>query len=177
MLFSADIILRASKCLRLAGINGSKMSYWIASGVYWSAVLFTNPLVTITGPLYSLQIRGVIYQTAGVRYWSAEKIKMLKTNPKKKKKNPGSSRYNALTFYEKKSHFTIPLSMFFPLYSSYLLQVHFTSCNLRLNQFINFLIPYANFFKVRQKNAKNPPIAICLLYIWQISRKLAYGIR
>ena len=65
--------------------------YWIAGGNYWSAVSLTNPLVTITGPKCSLQIRGVIYQSAVVNYWSTEKIKMLKTDHKnvlsQKKKN------------------------------------------------------------------------------------------
>ena len=31
----------------------------------------------------SFIIRSVIYQTVGVNYWSAEKIKMFKTDPKK----------------------------------------------------------------------------------------------
>ena len=42
----------------------------------WSAMSSTNPRC-------SLQIRGVIYQSAGVNYWSEEKIKMLETYPKK----------------------------------------------------------------------------------------------
>ena len=80
--------------------------YWIAGGVYWSAVSFTNPLVTITGPRCRLLIRDVIYKSAGVNYWSAEKIQMLKTDPKKVPRPKfvfaRSSWYNDLTFYEKK---------------------------------------------------------------------------
>jgi len=65
----------------------------------------------------SLLIRGVICQSAGVNYWSAEKIKMPKTDPKKVPSQKfvfaRTSRYNDPTFYEKKnSHFTIPLKAF-----------------------------------------------------------------
>ena len=38
--------------------------YWIAGGVYWSAVTFTNPLVTITGLRCRLLIRDVVYKSA-----------------------------------------------------------------------------------------------------------------
>ena len=36
------------------------------------------------------------------------------------------------------------------LNSSYLLQVYYTSYSLPLHHFLNFLIQYANFFKIRQ---------------------------
>ena len=82
--------------------------FWIAGGVYWSAVSFTNPLVTITGPRCRLLICDAVYKSP------RKKNKMLKTDQKKvpsqKYVFACSSRYNDLTFYEKKnSHFTIPL--------------------------------------------------------------------
>ena len=115
-LLSSDVFLiNAVFCgYNIAGINRSKLSFteslwWrlLISGVvyksagynYWSAMSSTNLRC-------SLQIRGVIYQSAGVNYWSAEKNQMLKTDPKKvlslKYVFACSSRYNDLTFYEKK---------------------------------------------------------------------------
>ena len=65
----------------------SGVVYKSAGFNYWSVMSSTNPQC-------SLQIRGVIYQSAIRKYVFA-----------------CSSRYNDLTFYEKKiSHFTIPLS-------------------------------------------------------------------
>ena len=55
-------------------INGQIVFYWIAGGVYWSAVVLTNLLVKITGPRCCLLIHDV-YQSAAVDYWSAEKNK------------------------------------------------------------------------------------------------------
>ena len=77
--------------------------YWIAGVVYWSAVSFTNPLVTITGRLLSstnpgcsllsstnpgcsLLIRGGINKSAGVNYWCAKKkLKCSKHTQKRSK--------------------------------------------------------------------------------------------
>ena len=49
----------------------------------------------------------------------------------------------------------------------------YTSYSLRLNHFLKSLIQYANFFKIRQKNA----IAFFISYIWRSWKKLAYCIR
>ena len=86
-LLSSDVFLiNAVFCgHNIAGINGSKLSFTeslvaftdqrcrlqIHLFNYLSAMLSTNPRC-------SLQIRGLIYQSAGVKYWSAEKIKCSK---------------------------------------------------------------------------------------------------
>jgi len=81
MQFSADTILRSltdQNCLllnRLWRLLISSVFNKSAGDDYWSEMLSTNPLC-------SLQIRCVIYQSAVVNYWSVEKIKMLKIDPK-----------------------------------------------------------------------------------------------
>ena len=72
----------------------SKMKIWL--GTFFGSVLtifitFSGSLFvfsglvidTITGPRCRLLIRDVVYKSAGVNYWSEEKIKMLETYPKK----------------------------------------------------------------------------------------------
>ena len=70
--------------------------------------------------------------------------------------------------------YAVTVFSFYLFISTYLLQVYFTSYNLRLNHFLNSLIPYANFFKMRQKNTNNPPIAFFILYAWRILKKFTY---
>ena len=56
------------KCFLRTQYCGNKwikiVFYWIAAGVYWSAVSFTNPLVIITGPQCRLLICDVVYKSA-----------------------------------------------------------------------------------------------------------------
>ena len=114
-LLSSDVFLiNAVFCgHNIAGINGSNcllLNRWcslLISGVvyksagdnYWDAILSTNPRC-------SLLICGVIYQSAGVNYWFADKKlkcpKQTQKGPKPKIFFARSSRYNDLTFYEKK---------------------------------------------------------------------------
>ena len=61
--------------------------------------------------------------------------------------------------------------------STYLLQCYFTLYSFRLNHFLNSLLQYDNFSKIRQKKDINPPVAFFVLYIWRILKKLAYCIR
>ena len=113
--------------------------YWSAGGVYWSAVAFKYPLVTITGLLCRLLIRCVIYWSAGVNYyWSAKK--KSKQNQKRSQAQKicfaRSSRYNYPTFYEKKiSHFTMPLR----------------TCNININMRKTFLRKKCAIMQIMQK--------------------------
>ena len=108
-LLSSDVFfINAVFCgHNIAGINRSKLSFTE------SLVSFTNPLVSSTNPRCSLLIRGVIYQSAGVNYWSAEKNKMLKTDPKRTQANIYFCPYIWVqwpNFLWKKNYlFTIPL--------------------------------------------------------------------
>ena len=83
-LLSSDVFFDKCGFLRTQYCGHKRIKiifYWIADGVYWSAVLFTNPPVTITIPGCCLPIRGVINQSA-VSFTSP---RLSITEPRKKK--------------------------------------------------------------------------------------------
>ena len=94
-----------------SGLNGPKLSFTeslVRLKIRWWQLLFRE---SFTNPRCSLLICDVIYQSAGVNYCSAEKIKMLKTDPKK------------ANYEEKNVRFTIPLiSYIYLLYSAFLIK-------------------------------------------------------
>ena len=72
--------------------------YWIAGGVYWSAVSFTNPPVTITGPQCRLQIRDVIFKSGCQLLIRGKKIKCSKQTQNRSNFFARSPWFNDLIF-------------------------------------------------------------------------------
>ena len=60
---------------------------------------------------------------------------------------------------------------------TYLLQVYYTSYSLWLNRFLNSLLQYASFFKIRQIYSIKKAVGGLLAFFLRILKKLAYCMR